>query len=173
MPELEVHHDGPRWIPVAAAVLALAAAVSGLLGNLRVTQSNSVKSDAIITATRAADTYNEYESRNIREKIYEAAVASGNARNPAPLQAIAEHERSFKAPLLAKAQALDEEARRAVERAEHLLTAHEILEIGTTLFEIAIVLVSIAALAGTRLLPLVAAIASGLGLVATAAGLAY
>ena len=173
MPEFEVHNGGPRWIPVAAAVLALAAAVSSLLGNLRATQSNAIKSDAVIAATRAADTYNEYESRNIREKIYEAAVAGGNVRDPAPLRAIAEHERSFKAPLLAKAQALDEETRRGVLRAEHLLTAHEIFEIGATMFEVAIVLISIAALAGTRLLPVAAAVASGIGAVATAAGLAY
>jgi hypothetical protein len=163
MPEFRVG-EGPRWIALAAAVLAVLAALCGLLSNLRVTQSTMAKSDAIIHTAQASDTYGEYESRSIKQHVYEAAVAAG-ARDPAKLQAIAQHESAGKEPLLKKAKALQEEALHDTERAEHLLHAHEVLEVATTLFEVAIVMVSIAALVGTRLLPLVAAIATGSGLI--------
>jgi hypothetical protein len=158
---------------MATALLALLAAVTGLLGNLRVTQANMAKSDAIIATTNAADAYNEYESRSIKEHIYEAAVAAGTTRDPKPLQQIAQHEASGKAVLLAKARALEKTAARFTERSEHILTSHEILEVGTTLFEIAIVLISVAALVGSRLLPITAAIAGAAGAVVGLYGFAY
>jgi hypothetical protein len=173
-----VHEHGganaPRWIPIAAAVLALLAASCGLMANLRVTQSSATKSDAIIYTTRAADAYNEYDTRSVREHIYEAAlVSTADPKRAARLRTVAEHEKRDKGPLLVKAQALDAESRDATLRAEHILASHEILEVATTLFEIAIVLVSITALVGSRLLPISAAIATGAGVVIALRGLFY
>lgn len=164
---------GSRWIPIAAATLALLAAVTALLGNLRVTQSTMAKSDAIIAMTRAADTYNEYEASSIKQHIYEAVVAGGAAREPDKLRSVAKHEAAKKPPLLTKARAFEAEALRNTERSEHLLFSHEILAVATTLFEISIVLVSITALVGSRLLPIVAAVASAIGLSVAIFGLAY
>ena len=153
------------WIPIAAAVLALLAAICGLTGGLRATQSNAVKGEAIILTTKAADTYNLYESRSIKQHIYEAAVAAGNARDPGKLAVVADHERIEKTPLLAKAHRYEEQAEADERRSEQLLISHEILEIGTTLFEVAIVLVSVSALAAARFLPLAAALFAGAGAV--------
>lgn len=164
----------PRWIPIAAAVLALLAASTGLIANLRVTQSSAAKSDAIIFITRAADTYNEFDSRSVRQHIYEAALeGTTDPRHAAKLRSVAEHEKQEKAPLLEKARKLDERSREATERAEHILASHEILSVATTLFEIGIVLVSITALVGSRLLPVAAAIATAAGLVIAIRGLLY
>ena len=58
-------------------------------------------------------------------------------------------------------------------RAEHLLASHEILEVATTLFEIAIVLVSVSALVGTRLLPIVAGVLTASGLLIALRGFFY
>jgi hypothetical protein len=167
-------HSVPRWIPVAAAVLALLAASTGLLANLRVTQSSATKSDAIILMERAADTYSEYNSRSIREHIYEAALeGTSDAKHAARLRSVADHERTAKAPLLKEARTLDTQSREATERAEHILVSHEILEIATTMFEIAIVLTSVTALVGTRLLPMSAAFATLLGVIIGLRGLLY
>lgn len=164
----------PRWVPIAAAVLALLAASTGLVANLRVTQSSAAKSDAIIFITRAADTYNEFDSRSVREHIYEAALeGTTDPRRAARLRSIAEHERQEKGPLLARARTLDRTSREATARAEHILASHEILSVATTLFEIAIVLVSVTALVGSRLLPIAAAIATAAGLAIGIRGLLY
>jgi hypothetical protein len=164
----------PRWIPIAAAVLALLAASTGLVANLRVTQSSAAKSDAIIFITRAADKYNEYDSRSVRQHIYEAVLEGvTDSKHAAHLRDIAEHEKLEKAPLLKEARMLDERSREETARAEHILTSHEILEVATTLFEISIVLVSVTALVGSRLLPIAATIATAAGLVIALRGLLY
>ena len=167
--EAAVEH-GLRWVPLAAAVLAVLAAISGFLGNLRSTQALVAKNDAIVAVTRASDTYNEYESRSIKQHIYEAAIAAGRGGDVAKLRAIAAHESQGKVPVLAKARGYDDEAARQNERSERLLHAHEILEIATTLFEISIVLVSVTALVGSRLLPVVSVGAAAIGIAVLIAG---
>jgi hypothetical protein len=157
---------GPRWIPLAAAVLAVLAAISGFVGNLRATASLSAKDDAIIATTRAADAYNEYESRSIKQHISEALLESGLAVNAAKLRASADHEASGKDPLQRKAAGFERDAALDAARSEHMLVAHETLDVATTLFEVAIVLVSITALAGSKwLLPITAATAAGIGVI--------
>jgi Domain of unknown function (DUF4337) len=166
--------NAPKWVPIAAAVLALLAASCGLMANLRVTLSNATRSNAIIDVTRAADAYNEYDGRSVRQHIYEAAIE--NASDPARiarLRSVADREAAGKAPLLAKAKALDKQSQDATLEADHILKSHEILEVATTLFEISIVLVSITALVGGRLLPICAASATGVGIVIALIGLFY
>lgn len=155
---------GPRWVPVAAAVLAVLAAVSGAVANLRATNALVAKNDAIVATAKAADTWNEYEARSIKQHIYEAAQVTAPAKEVPRLHQVAEHERTAAKPVMAKAKDFEHQADLDNERSERLLGAHEVLEVSTTLFEVAIVLVSIVALVGSRLLPIVAAIASGAGL---------
>ena len=70
-----------------------------------------------------------------------------------------------------KARGLEDEAVQHNEHSERLLKQHETIEVGTTLFEVAIVLVSITVLVGSRLLPFVSATAAVLGVVFFALGL--
>lgn len=156
---------GPRWIPIAAAVLAVLAAISGFLGNLRATSSLTAKNDAVIATTRAADAWNEFEADSIKQHIYEAAIVAGRSVNAAKLSAVVESEKRKKGPIAAKAHGLEHEAEADNARSERLLQQHEYFEIGSALFEVAIVLVSITALAGSRLLPVMAALATVVGLI--------
>ncbi len=168
------HVSAPRWIPIAAAFLALLAASTGLLAGLRATQANATKSDAILLTARAVDIYSEYDTRSVRQHIYEAALEGAvDAAHAKRLRGVAQHEREAKAPLLPKARKLDKESNAAIERAEHILVSHEILAVATTLFEIAIVLVSITALVGSRILPISAVIATTLGLIIALRGALY
>ena len=170
----EHHANAPRWISIAAAVLALLAASCGLMANLRVTLSNATRSNAIIDVTRAADAYNEYDGKAVRQHIYEAAIIGvSDPKRVARLRSVADHEAAGKAPLLAKAKALDKASREATDEADHILKSHEILEVATTLFEISIVLVSITALVGGRLLPICAGSATAIGIVIALIGLFY
>ncbi|MBV8748443.1 MAG: DUF4337 family protein [Candidatus Eremiobacteraeota bacterium] len=164
-------HDRPRWIPIAAAALAVLAAVSGFFANLRSTQALGAKSDEIVATTHAADTYNEYEASRIKFYVYSAALDAGTARTEDKLRATAEHESGKGPALLAKARAYQDEEARDNALAERLLVAHEIIEVGSTLFEVAIVLISITALVGSRLLPISAGVAAALGLIFLVVGL--
>ena len=169
------HIVAPRWIPIAAAVLALLAASTGLLAGLRATQANATKSDAILLTARAVDTYSEYDTRSVRQHIYEAALENPglDGAHQKRLRDVADHEKEAKAPLLPKARELDGESNASIARAEHILVSHEILAVSTTLFEIAIVLVSITALVGGRVLPVSATIATALGIIIAVRGVVY
>jgi hypothetical protein len=143
------------------------------LSNIRATHAIVAKNDAIVATTRAADAWNEYDSRSIRQHIYEAAIVTAPASQTAHLRGLVAHEKAAAAPTLQKARGLEEEAERYNARSERLLGAHETLEIATTHFEISIVLVTMTALVGGRLLPLVAGIASTIGIVILIVGILH
>jgi hypothetical protein len=159
-------HEGPRWVPIAAATLAVLAAVAGYFGNLRSTQALIAKNDAIVATTHASDTFSQYQSGRIKFYLAQTALDQGvNAGGDrAKLQSTAEHEAAKGPPLLKKAKAFEDDAARQNERSGRLLGQHETIEVATTLFEVAIVLVSITALVGSRLLPITAGIAALLGI---------
>ena len=154
-----------RWVPIAAAVLAVLAAFANLLSSQRSTESLIAKNDAILATTSAADQYAFYQARRQRETIYRAAIDAGTSKNNAKLAAIAATEKAKEAPVLAKARKFEESAAASNERSERRLHAHEILEVAATLFEIAIVLVSISAIAASPVLTAVAAIGTIGGIV--------
>jgi hypothetical protein len=166
-------HEGPRWIPVVAATLAVLAAVSGFLSNRNMTLALMAKNEAIHKTTLASDAYNEYQASRIKLAIAQTALDSGIAPNGHPdrLKKIVDHESPKRKPLLAKARQFETESEQQNAASERLLRSHEIIEVAVTLFEISIVLVSITALVGSRLLPWVAGIASAGGVVFLVAGL--
>ncbi len=166
---------GNRWVPIAAAVLAVVAALVTLLTNQRATESLTAKNEAILATTRAADAYNEYEARSIKQHAYESLVAAGVTTDPkriAALTSVARHENAAKAPILVRAQNLERVATTYEVRSEKLQHARDRLEIAVTLLEVAIVLISISAVARAAWLPIVAAVAAAGGVVATMLGLA-
>jgi len=153
--------QGPRWIPIVTAVLAVLASVAGWASHDRNTHSNLSKSDAIIATTLAGHTYNEYESQHTRESVYEA------------LGKVAPRDAAGEAALLAEANGYEDASRRATQRSDRYLVSYEILEGATTLFEIAIVLVSVRALVESRLLTAATGVLSACGIVACAVGFLY
>jgi hypothetical protein len=159
--------EGPSWVPLAAAVLAVLAAVSGYFGNLRSTEALVEKNDAIVATTHASDTWAQYQAGRIKYYISQSALDAGPGpgANVARLRKNAADEKAKGPPLAEKAKAFEEEALRHNERSERLIKQHETIEVGTTLFEVAIVLVSITVLVGSRLLPVVGATAAALGIV--------
>jgi len=157
--------EGPSWVPLAAAVLAVLAAVSGYFGNLRSTEALVQKNDSIVATTKASDTWAQYQAERIKYYIAQTALDAGTGpgANVAGLKKNAAEEKAKAPPLMEKARAFEEEAQKHNERSERLLKQHGTIEVGTTLFEVAIVLVSITVLVGSRLLPFVSATAAVLG----------
>ncbi len=171
--ERHEHHGGPSWVPIAAAVLAVLAAISGYFGNLRSTQALVEKNDAIVATTHASDTWSQYQSERVKYYIATTAIdqgVNGNG-NEDNLRRLADAEKTKAPPLMTRARAFEEEAKHHNERSERLLQQHETIEVGSTLFEVAIVLVSITALVGSRVLPYTAGAAAVLGMIFFLVGL--
>ena len=159
-----------RWVPLAAALLAVVAAIASLLSNKSGTEAMAKKNQAIFSRTEAADSYSFYESKSIKQHLYEAledANPTMSASVHAKLAAIAQREKVEKAPILKKARLQEQEAQTAIERSERFAHAHEVMEGGVTLFEVAIAIISIAALTSSTFLVYFAAFAAvgGLGVV--------
>ena len=169
----ERDHEGPRWVPIAAAVLAVFAAISSYAGNVRSTTALIAKNDAIVAITHASDTYAEFQADRLKFYVAQTALDAGvgPGGDAVKLREAATREAGKAKPLLAKAKGFEDEAKRANARSERSLAQHETIEVATTLFEVSIVLVSITALVGSRLLPIVAGVASALGIVIFAIGL--
>jgi hypothetical protein len=144
----------PTWIPIATAALAVLASVSGWQSRDRVIASDHAKADAIIATTLAGHALTAYESSRIRTML----------RVPAASDTTSE------AALMEKAQALEADAERDSERSRRLLSSHDGLELGAMLFEIAIVLASVDAIAASRLLTIATAALSVGGAIAAIAG---
>jgi hypothetical protein len=160
------HTPRMRLVPISAALLAVVAAIATLLSNQRATNALAAKNEAILLRTEASDTYNFYESRSIKQHLYEETLDA----NPAlaqtirtKLAAVAAHENAEKKPLLEKARRLEEEAAASSKQAERLMHVHEILETAVTLFEVAIAIVSISALTSSTFLIAFGALAASTG----------
>ncbi len=155
-------------VSLAAAIFAVLAALGTLFAHHRSISALTLKNQAILVQGRATDTYNAYEAKQIRFNIYQALLATELASNPssrARLEAIAAKERSSSPAVLERAKELEAQAQDADERAEVTLKSYETLQFATTFFEVAIVLVSISALASTRVLLPIGSAISALGLV--------
>ncbi len=167
----EGEHHGARWVPIAAAILAVVTAVFSLFVAQRSTESLVAKNDAILATARATDAYNEYEARSIKEHIYDALITAGGTRDPSALRSVAAHEKAAGRPAFSNAKRFEKEAVAASARSAHLLLQVMTVEVGVTFLDIAIVLVSISALVTTRVLTTVAAIGAGGGLLVCVGGL--
>jgi Domain of unknown function (DUF4337) len=145
---------GNMPVSFAAAIIAVFAALGTLFAHHRSIIALSAKNQAILAQARASDTYNTYEAKQIRYNIYRALLATDLVRNPQVqkrLESVAEREQSSSGGVLEKARALESQAERNDANSESILRSYETLQFATTAFEISIVLVSIAALSGTRL----------------------
>ena len=146
-------HD--KLVPLAAAIIAVLAALGTLFAHHRSIAALSVKNEAILAQARASDLYNFYQARRTRFTVYSALLAAdttNSAKVRDALRKTADREHGASLQTLNDAQALERTARTEQERSESILQSFETLEIGTTLFEIAIVFVSISALSRTRIL---------------------
>lgn len=142
-------------VPLLAAIIAVLAALGTLFAHHRSIAALALKNEAILAQARASDQFAYYQAKRIKFTVYSALATAGvakNAKDGASLAATAEREQKSSLPVLDQARALEREATAKQEASETILGSFETLEIATTLFEIAIVFVSVSALAGTRLL---------------------
>jgi hypothetical protein len=141
-------------VSLAAAVIAVLAALGTLFSHHRSISALTAKNVAILTQARASDRFNSYEAKQVRYNVFNAFLTAGLPRAQAGkdlVKKLADKELVSSIATKAEADRLDQAAKDKEEQSELILKSYETLEIGTTFCEIAIVLVSISALAGTRL----------------------
>ncbi len=163
-----------RLVPLAAAIIAVFAALGTLFSHHRSISALSIKNEAILLQSKASDQYNYYEAKRIKYTIYSALATSnaiGEKAVAEKMQATANHEQTTSLDILARAQSLERDAAQEQNRSETILKSFETLEIATTLFDVAIVLVSISTLAETRVLLYLGCGISAVGIVFMAVGL--
>ncbi|MDQ2865677.1 MAG: DUF4337 domain-containing protein [Candidatus Eremiobacteraeota bacterium] len=150
---LEKRHD--RLVPLAAAIIAVLAALGTLFSHHQSIRALSIKNEAILLQSKAADQYNYYEAKRLKATVYSALLASGNVRDAAARDTFrkeADHESTSSLAILNAARDLERRADERSVRSEDIMKSFETVGTATTLLEIAIVFVSISALSETRLL---------------------
>jgi hypothetical protein len=157
-----------KLVSLAAAIIAVLAALGTLFSHHRSISALTAKNVAILTQARASDRYNSYEAKQVRYNVYSAFLAAGLPKAQAGkdlVKKLADKEQASSLTTFADAERLDGAARDKEEQSELILKSYETLEIGTTFCEIAIVLVSISALASTRIFLTIGSTLAAIGLV--------
>ncbi|HTX60544.1 MAG TPA: DUF4337 family protein [Verrucomicrobiae bacterium] len=168
----EIHESagrGHRIAPVAAAIIAVLAALGTLFSHHRSIMVLTAKNGAILKQAQASDRFNSYESKRIRYQLIQALLDAGLPQDPGTRARFVKAAENLDAASLETQNEARELERRSMElenQAEELLQSYETLEIGTTFCEVAIVIVSLSALARRQWIFLtVGAALSGTGLV--------
>jgi len=159
---------GNRITSVVIAIVAVLAALGTLFAHHRSIAALTTKNQAILSQARASDAYNKYEAKQVRYQIAQTFIASGVPRTVEghrALVALADRERDTSPAVLAKAQSLEAASEKDEIRSEHQLKSYETLQLATTFFEIAIVLVSISTLVRARAFLTVGCTVSVVGIV--------
>ncbi|HET7813624.1 MAG TPA: DUF4337 family protein [Candidatus Baltobacteraceae bacterium] len=181
MPEFHTHHalaeagerheqltEGNKLVPIAAAVIAVLAALATLFSNHSSVSGLQQRTLAGIYQTRAADSYSYYESSRIKIEVNQSMIQSGlvsSAPARAAMTTRVDKEQKKSAATLEQAKKNEETANEYLESAEKRMTSYEHFEWSATLFEVAVVLVSITALMRQHTLMYVGFVATAIGLI--------
>ncbi len=164
---------GHRFIPLVAAIIAVLAALGTMLSHHRSVEALTLKNTAILTTAKASDQYTAYQTKRVRVAVYSTLLLGDVIRDPkgrANTQKALDHESATSVAVLKEAQRLEHSATEEQQESESLMSSFVTLEVGTTLFEIAIVLSSISALTKSRALLWVAVGTSAIGIILLAVG---
>lgn len=162
-------HAALRLVPLIAAVLAVFAGLCGLYSGRLGEQALALRSEAVLDQTRASDAWNEYQADSLKAHLFE--IGSKTTANSALLREFSKKAKDFRGrqpPLKDRALEQERERDKAFADSERAEERHVTLDVAVALFEIAIVLTSIAAMTKQPLLFFVAAAA---GLIGVAFGL--
>ncbi len=166
---------GQRFIPLVAAIIAVLAALGTMLSHHRSVEALNLKNNAILTTTKASDQYTTYQTKRVRVAVYSTLLLGDVIRAPkgrANTQKALDHEQATSVAILKEAQRLEQRAAEEQQESEKLMASFVTLEVGTTLFEIAIVLSSISAMTQSRALLWVAIGTSVIGIILLVIGYA-
>lgn len=132
------HGGGPRWISwvaLSTAILAVLAAISGLL-------SGAHANEAMLSQIEASNQWSYYQAKSIKAAVLDAKTS---------IAGWASEEDKGKAERYAKEEEeIKEKAEHLETEAKHHFSRHEILSRSVTMYQIAIAIAAISALTKRR-----------------------
>lgn len=141
--------DFSNRIAVMTAVLATVGALFGYMGGATQNDAALYKNNAAIKKTAAADAWNYYQARSIKQSVAEIAATLPGA-DTAKYKAQAAHYDSEKTDNRKQAEKLDQESDVWNEKSEHAMHTHHQWALATTAEQIAISLAAITLLTRRR-----------------------
>ncbi|MDQ6824010.1 MAG: DUF4337 domain-containing protein [Candidatus Eremiobacteraeota bacterium] len=154
-----------RFVPLMAAVLAIFAGLSSLYAGRLGERALHLKNEAVLDEVKAADLWTEYEAESIKAHVYTAAGVSANPASSAKLRTTIAKYRHQQGPLRDEALKLERERDIALARSDETEARKGVFDIALALFEVSIVLTSIAAMVKRPFLFFMAAAGGIIGLV--------
>ncbi len=142
-----VEQRGSRFVPLIAAVLAVLAGLSSLYAGRLSERILTLKNEAVLDEVTASDLWSEYQAESVKGHLYEISALSQTGALAASMHKRAAQYKAEQKPLMREArrhEALRDEELRNSTNTERRKAS---LDVAVALFEISIVLVSIAALA--------------------------
>jgi hypothetical protein len=146
------HHGGDTFsnnIAVMTAILATVGALFGYLGGSTQNEAALYKNNAAIAKTAAADAWNYYQAKSIKQNIAEMAASLPGA-DQERFKAQAARYDADKTKNRTEAEKLDKQSDEWNEKSEHALHTHHQWALATTAEQIAISLAAITLLTRRR-----------------------
>jgi hypothetical protein len=150
--EHAAHHGGDSFsnnIAVMTAILATVGALFGYLGGATQNEAALYKNNAAIAKTAAADAWNYYQAKSIKQNIAEMAASLPGA-DQERFKAQAARYDADKTKNRTEAEKLDKQSDEWNEKSEHALHTHHQWALATTAEQIAISLAAITLLTRRR-----------------------
>jgi Pyruvate/2-oxoacid:ferredoxin oxidoreductase gamma subunit len=134
----EIHHRAEHggekwigWVALSTALLAVLAAVAGLLSGMHA-------NEAMMSQIEASDQWAYYQAKGVKAAVLDAKMSLGN--NPT------EEDRAKAERYQEEQQEIQKEANAKQDEAKSNFHQHEVLARGVTMFQIAIAIAAISAL---------------------------
>jgi len=147
---------GPTWtlyLSLSTAIIAVFAAVASLKSGSNANEAILAKNEAVLAQARASDRWAYYQAKGIKHVVYGVQADALAATNPVQAARFREEANRYKSDQEALERAA-KELEKSVEasglQADESLERHHRFAISVTVFQVAIALAAIAALARRR-----------------------
>ncbi|MBV8365991.1 MAG: DUF4337 family protein [Candidatus Eremiobacteraeota bacterium] len=163
-----------RFVPIAAAVLAVCAGLSSLYGNRLAERMLKLGSSSVLSQTQASDTWAEYEAQSLKAHVAASfATTTSDPKIRKQLEGDVRNYRTRQVPLYAEARQLESATTASVEAMEVAEAKKLRFDVATAVFQISIVLASISAMTKRPPLFIAALVGFVLGIVSCVVGLLH
>jgi Domain of unknown function (DUF4337) len=167
------HEDGPSWmtaLSLSTALIAAIAAVAALYAGSLANEAIVLKNDAVLLQAKASDEWAFYQSKKIKQHLYDTQSELMPAEKQEKFRKEAEREKDEAKKIQDEARELDKKVTERNEQSEHALHVHHLFARAVTIFQVAIALAAIAALSKKRPMWYVSLVGGALGIFFAAQG---
>lgn len=149
----EAGHKKEWWMPYVAlttTIIAVLAAISGLIGNMATSKSILSKNDAVLFQSKASNLWAYYQAKSIKSNMYEieARVYTSHANEFS--KEVARYD-AEKDKIRIQAEEAEQKTEEANRLSEHYYNKHHIISFAETFLQMAIALSAISLLTRRRL----------------------